>query len=89
MIDDSIMAFHPIEYIDEELKARGWTRAMLAFAMDPNNTEVWLCALELYSTQTPGLLLGEEGAQRLGTAFGTGCEIWANLDQMWQATEIR
>ena len=77
------MPAHVLEFIDEELKARGWSRRDLAERMggDPNHEEL---ALQLLELRDPEVFLGEESARALGSAFGTGPEIWANLDTTWR-----
>lgn len=74
---------HVHEFIDEELKARGWTRRDLAERMgkDPNRDEL---ALQFLDIRDPNVLLGEESAEAIGRAFGTGPEIWLNLDRTWR-----
>jgi plasmid maintenance system antidote protein VapI len=76
--------FHVIEFIDDELEARGWTRVILACRMGgdaPRN----LLALELLETRDSNMLLGDEMAEGLARAFGTGSKIWTNLDASWRA----
>jgi plasmid maintenance system antidote protein VapI len=77
------MPAHVLEFIDEELTARGWSRRDLAERMggEPNHEEL---ALQLLELRDPDVFLGEESARALGRAFGTGPEIWANLDSTWR-----
>jgi plasmid maintenance system antidote protein VapI len=78
------MVAHVIDFIDEELKARGWSRRDLAerMGLDPIRDEL---ALQFLDIRDPGVLLGEESAAAIGNAFGTGAEIWTNLDNTWRA----
>jgi plasmid maintenance system antidote protein VapI len=86
---DPPMPAHVIDFIDEELKARGWTRRDLADRMggDADRDEL---ALQFLDIRDPGVLLGEESAAAIGRAFGTGADIWTNLDNTWRtATKAR
>lgn len=80
---DAPMPFHVLDYVDEELKARGWTRRDLSERMggDPNVEEL---ALQIIELRDPNVFLGQSGAEALGRAFGTGAEVWANLDNTWR-----
>lgn len=77
------MPAHVIDFIDEELQARGWTRRDLAerMGLDPVRDEL---ALQFLDIRDPGVLLGEESATAIGSAFGTGAEVWINLDNTWR-----
>lgn len=77
------MPAHVVEFIDEELRARGWTRRDLAERMggDPDHEELALQSLEV---RDPHVFLGEKSARDIGNAFGTGHEIWMNLDSTWR-----
>lgn len=78
----SAWAFHVIEFIDEELEARGWDRWELARRMGgdaPHN----VLSLEFLELQNPHCRLGDEGAKQLARAFGTGPEVWLNLEKSW------
>lgn len=74
---------HVVDFIDEELKARDWTRRDLAERMD-NDANRDELALQLLDLRDPGVLLGEESAEGIGRAFGTGPELWLNLDATWR-----
>lgn len=78
------MPAHVLDFIDEELKARGWSRRDLAERMggDADRNELSLQILEL---RDPNVFLGEESAAEIGHAFGTGTEIWVNLENTWRA----
>lgn len=76
-------AFHPSEYIADELKARGWSVRDLAEAM-PGDTEENHCAMTLYlavGPDNPGLRIGD--ANDLAAAFGTSADLWLNLERTW------
>ena len=74
--------FPPIEFIEEELRARKWTLEKLATKMGGDfNTN--LCALEFLQCRDKGVRLGEEGADGLARAFGTSAEYWLNLEKAW------
>ena len=77
------MPAHVTEFIEEEIKARGWTWRDLAERMggDPDHEEL---AFNFLRIRDPGVFLGDEGAAAIGRAFGTGPEIWTNLDNTWR-----
>jgi len=66
-------AFPAREYVADELAARRWSAAQLATRMDVPAQAV-ADLLDGRATMTPDLAL------RLGRAFGTGPELWVNLD---------
>jgi plasmid maintenance system antidote protein VapI len=75
---------HVLEFIDEELKARGWTRRDLAARMGGDAARNEL-SLEILDLRDPNVFLGQESAAAIGRAFGTGAEIWINLENTWRA----
>lgn len=83
---------HPIEFIDEELEARGWTRRELAERIasainvhrSGKDVDVQECAMELYALRDPRISLDEESAVALGKVFGTSTELWLNADRAWR-----
>lgn len=78
-------AFHPSVFILEELEARCGTLPDLAERMGGDATVNQL-ALELYLTIGPtdkNILLGQEMAKQLETAFGTSAQFWLNLHECW------
>jgi|ERR1043165_453082 plasmid maintenance system antidote protein VapI len=81
---DAPMPAHITDFIEEEMKARGWTWRDLAERMggDPDHEEL---AFNFLRIRDPGVFLGEEGAAAIGRAFGTGPELWINLDNGWRA----
>ncbi len=77
--------FHPSEYIQEELEARGWTRDRLATAMRGEDWGTNRLAIDLYievGPTDPGCRLGTM-ADDLARAFGTSVELWRNLEKTW------
>ncbi len=76
------MKVHPSEFIDDELKARGWTLEQLAEKMG-GDADINCLSLYLYRLKDPGILLGEESAAGLSRAFGTSDEVWLNLHDAW------
>lgn len=71
-------AFHPGAFIREELEARGWTTATLAQKAQLQEFVVQeLCAE--HRKVTPIM------ARCLGNAFGTGHEVWMNLQRSFDA----
>lgn len=73
--------FPVIDFIYEELEARGWNMWQLALRMggDPRRNKL---ALELLES-SPVLLLGDMAGQ-IGNAFGTSAEVWQNLETTWR-----
>jgi len=76
-------AFHPGEYLREELEERKWRVDELAEKMD-----AFPSAIEgVISKQRP---ISLAFAERLGEVLGTGAEVWLNLQTVYDLTkEIR
>ena len=74
-------AFHPGEYIREELTARGWSQSAFAKIIDR--------PLQTVNEIIKGRKrVTAETALAIGAAFGTGPEVWLNLQSahdLWQA----
>lgn len=69
--------FPPGEFIKEEMEARGWTQDELAEIM--NHPRLLVNKLLAGKKEiTP------ETAHDLGEAFGTGPEIWMNLESAYR-----
>ena len=71
--------FPPGEYIREEMEVRGWKTTDLANAMG------W----DLNIGELMGVIMGTrpvtpDTAAALARAFGTGDDVWLNLDRAWQ-----
>src|ERR1051325_9597136 len=76
-------AFHPGEYIRDELEARGWTQQDLADILGKPLMSVNLVITGKRSV-TPDM------ARSLGEAFGSGPELWINLEasyQLWKSKQ--
>ena len=71
-------AFPPGDFIEEELEARGWSQAYLADAMD-QDVEIVAELIDGSREVTPDV------AERLGAAFGTGAQLWLNLETSYQS----
>lgn len=71
-------AFHPGEYIAEELKARNWSQSDLARILDRPFQHVNLL-VNCRRRVTP------ESAVELSAAFGTSIEVWLNLQARYDA----
>lgn len=72
------------EYIEDELNARGWTREELAIRMG-GDSRVNLCTMEfLEHLDDPRVKLGRRFAEGLSRAFGTGAEVWMNIDASYR-----
>ena len=70
-------AFHPGEFIQEELEARGWSHADLANIMGRPARLI------------DEIIAGKRGlsadiASELGDAFGTGADFWLNLERAYR-----
>ncbi len=71
-------AFHPGEYIAEELKARKWTQSDLAKIIDRPYQHVNL----LVNCKRRVTI---ETAVELASAFDTSVEVWVNLQARYDA----
>ena len=73
-------AYHPWEYLDDELKARNWTQRQFADI-------IWIPAPELNAiikwrkNLTPALCV------RIGEAFWTSADLWMNM-QTWYSLSV-
>jgi plasmid maintenance system antidote protein VapI len=84
--------WHPATFIQEELDARGWTLRDLVFRMRRYESEkdwaVNMLAFEMYMTvQEKNVLLGQEMANDLGTAFDVDPQTFLNLDESWRCEQ--
>jgi plasmid maintenance system antidote protein VapI len=85
---DPALAYHPSEFIVEEMEARGWSRWDLAKRMGGDRATNRL-ALDLYietGPTAPGLLIGGVTARQLGKAFGVSPKLFLNLEAAWRAS---
>jgi HTH-type transcriptional regulator/antitoxin HigA len=74
--------FHPGVFLEEELEARGWTRADLGNILGRAANDI-----SLIITGKRGIT--PETAIGLGDAFGTGPEYWMNLETAYQLSMAR
>jgi HTH-type transcriptional regulator / antitoxin HigA len=75
-------AFPPGEYIKDELEARGWTQADLAEILGRPAKVV----SDLVAGKTS---ISPETAHGLGEAFGTGAQVWMNLDSAYRLWKLQ
>lgn len=76
-------AFHPSEFIKDEMDARGWSLADLVKRM-PGDYGINYVALDFYLSigpEEPGLRMGDNAG--LGQAFGVDPEYLNNLEKAW------
>lgn len=72
-------AFHPGEYIREEMTERKWTMDELAYKLN--------CSYELLNDVVYGKRpISPEIAMALGDVFGTGAQVWLNLQATYWLT---
>ena len=74
--------FHPGEFIEEELDARGWTKGDLARIMGCPKPD-----LAAVISQKKGITI--RTALQLSAAFGTSPEFWLNLDNSYNLSKAR
>ena len=79
---DLAQAFHPGEYIAEEMKARGWTRESLC---EVSGMRGYLVD-ELLACKRPVTTIV---AHCLAMAFGTGEQVWLNLQKAFDEFRAR
>jgi plasmid maintenance system antidote protein VapI len=85
-------SFHPSVFINDELKERGWSLRDLVFRMRRYKSEkdwaVNMLAFEMYMTvHEPDIILGEEMAHDLGTAFNVSPALFLKLHESWRSTQ--
>ena len=98
MIRDSDWLFHPGEYIEDELEARGWTTHDIAIRAtnDPKEQRIieLTCDLTIAVTYAEigdsagDCILGYSTAEALAKAFGTSVEIWLNIEAEYQRRRL-
>ena len=71
--------FHPGEYIEDELEARGWTVSQLADMTQ--QTEIFFNEI---INGTRGI--STETSEKLAKAFGTSSQLWKNLDAAYNSS---
>lgn len=72
--------FHPGVFLEEELEARGWSRADLGEILGRSANDI-----SMMITGKRGIT--PETAIGLGDAFGTGPEYWMNLETAYQLAQ--
>jgi len=78
--------FPPVEFLREEMEARGWTYHDVVAAMGGDTVDA--CALDFMLNATQkGLLVGKAFSASLGRAFGVSDDFFLNLDRAWQPEE--
>jgi len=82
--------FHPSVVINEELAERGWTLRDLVFRMRRFEGEkAWalqMLTLEMYMVvHEPNILLDDQTAEGLATAFDVSADLFKNLHNTWRA----
>lgn len=76
-------AFHPGEYLADELRARGWTARHLAHEMTGHLETNTLTIELILGAPVYGAHIDQEFAAKIGDAFGTSADLWVNLDRAW------
>lgn len=77
-------AFHPSEYIREEIEARGWSLDDLASRL-PGSFGINRLALDFYMDVgpiDPGIRMGPMASEISG-AFGVDADLFSNLEKAW------
>lgn len=84
-------AFHPSQYIRDELEARGWSLDDLALRMG-GDFGVNRLALDFYfelGPTEPDMRIGLQSAAQLGIAFSVSPALFLNLEKAWLASSPR
>ena len=81
--------FPPGEFIEEEMRARGWTANDVAERMGDDGSlrqrSINLLLVHmLVEVRDTGMIVDEESAAKLGRAFGTSPQFFLNLDAVWR-----
>ena len=75
-------AFHPSEYILDEIEARGWTKDELISRLEKERG-FKSAVFDLYLGGSPGIEIGADGSARLGRVFGVHPDFFLNLERAW------
>lgn len=84
--EEKLLGFHPSEFIQDELDARGWSLDTLAALMTRDDVARNRLALDFYMLAGPeetNLRIGENMAQGFSVAFGISAEFFINLENAW------
>src|SRR5271168_150640 len=80
-MDERIPKVFPVgKFIKDELLARGWTQAELAYVMGRRATEI-------SSLMVGRRQLSPELAQELGVVLGRGAEYWLTIDSAYRLSQ--
>lgn len=78
--------FPPGEFIEDEMKYRGWTLDDLHRRL--GDDPITCCCVDLcMAVHDKNLLMDERTAEALGRAFGTSSDYWMNLDRAWRGVQ--
>lgn len=82
---------HVAEYIEEEMRKRGWTVEDVALRMENDlyrseeEYEIDLLTVELtLAVRDLRCGIGQETARKLGVAFSVSPDLFLNLDKAWR-----
>jgi plasmid maintenance system antidote protein VapI len=86
---ESIKHQHLAELIEEEMAERGWTITDLVMNMGPHfSQEEWeICQLSwdlFIAVREPYVILGNEMAEQLSTAFGVSAKFFTSFHENWR-----
>ena len=92
MNDTTPLAFHPWEFISEEMQERGWDKTRLALEMSVGETaeaatavEVQMLVIDIIEhIRDPNVLIGDETDKRLCVAFGVSPGFFKRLHESWR-----
>lgn len=81
--------FPPGEFIEDEMKARGWDETEVARRMGDDGSlkerSINLCLVHMImAVRDTGVILDEDSAAKFGRAFGTSPQFFLNLDAYWR-----
>lgn len=79
-------------FVQEEMDARGWSQEKMAVKMGATTEDEAMenyAILDFLLCDPPidGLLLGEDAARKLETAFGASAQFWLKLDASYRAAQ--
>ena len=74
-------AFHPGEFLRDEMEARGWTQTEFAemIRRPPRLVNEIIAGKRAISPET---------ARDFSEAFGTSAQLWMNLETAWQLSKV-
>jgi hypothetical protein len=83
--------FHPMDYLADALRERGWTLDDFAWRLARFNPEAApkeLMMLELYALRDPDIYNGDEFVE-WARILGTSADVWKNLETSWRTHRER